>query len=269
MLKKYFNYLFLVLGLSILIYASFNIYKWYNDSRDMKNITATFKTIPKKEINTDDLINKALYNPPSNKNDSYYNYIDRAFLDVDLSDLKKKNEDVIAWLEVGGTNIDYPIVKGNDNKYYLNHTIEKKESRAGWLFMDYRNKVDNKDRNTIIYGHRRLDNTMFGTLIRVLNNDWFKDKNNHIIRMSNDYENTIWQIFSVYKIKKESFYLKTVFPNNSYLEFLNTIKKRSIYDFNTSLNNDDYILTLSTCYDNNGMRIVVHAKLIKKETKIN
>ena len=267
MLKKYLNYLFLILGLFSLFYSFSNLSKWYQDSRNTKDITTTFKSIPKKEINTDDLINKYLYNPPSNKEDTYYQYVNVPFLDVDLSSLQKDNSDVVSWLEVGGTNIDYPIVKTTNNEYYLNHSLNKTESKAGWLFMDYRNDLISRSRNTIIYGHRRLDNTMFGPLIQVLNNSWFKEPNNHLIRMSNSYENTIWQIFSVYTIKKESLYLKTVFPNNTYPEFLQTIKKRSIYDFNTSLNKDDYVLTLSTCYDNLGTRIVVHAKLIKKETK--
>ena len=269
MKRKYFNILFLLFGLILIIHASFNIYKWYQDNKKTKAIMTSLNSILKKELNTAANLNKYLYNPPPDKNDSYYNYLEYPFLDVDLTNLIKENSDTVLWLEVGGTNIDYPVVKTTNNSYYLNHNLNKKESNAGWLFMDYRNDIINKDRNTIIYGHRRLDNTMFGTLIRVLNKSWFNDENNHSIRMSNEYENTIWQIFSVYTIKKENFYIKTIFPNNTYQDFLNTIKNRSIYDFNTSLNKDDYILTLSTCYDNNGNRIVVHSKLIKKETKVN
>ncbi len=266
---KYLNIFFLIISIFCLIISGIYFYNYYQDKKAINNIEATFKTIPKREINTDDLVNKALYNPPVNKLDSYYNYIDIPFLDVDISSLKKNNPDVIGWLQVGNSNIDYPLVQTTNNSYYLNHNLAKQTNAAGWIFLDYRNNLKNKNRNTIIYGHRRLDNTMFGPLINVLDKSWFNNKNNNIIRLSSPDENTLWQIFSVYKIPKESLYLKIVFPNDTYAEFLQTIKNRSIYDFNTSINTDDYILTLSTCYDNFGTRIVVHAKLIKKETKVN
>ena len=90
---------------------------------------------------------------------------------------------------------------------------------------------------------------------------------NHIIRLSTESENTLWQIFSVYKIPEESYYITTEFNNDSdYEEFLNAIKNRSIYNFNTNLNINDKILTLSTCYSDTE-RTVVHAKLIKKSNK--
>ena len=77
----------------------------------------------------------------------------------------------------------------------------------------------------------------------------------------------MWQIFSVYKIKAESYYITTDFNSDDEdMEFLDTIKKRSLYDFNTNLDKDDKILTLSTCYSDTE-RTVVHAKLIKKSVK--
>ena len=108
---------------------------------------------------------------------------------------------------------------------------------------------------------------MFGSLSKVLKESWYKDKNNHIIRISTETENTLWQIFSVYVIDTETYYITTNFINdNEYSEFLNTISSRSIYDFNTELSIDDRILTLSTCYSDT-QKTVVHAKLIKKENK--
>lgn len=80
-------------------------------------------------------------------------------------------------------------------------------------------------------------------------------------------ENTLWQIFSVYKIKTETYYITTNFnSDNEYVEFLNTIKGRSLYNFNTNLNISDKILTLSTCYSDTE-RTVVHARLIKRSVK--
>ena len=108
---------------------------------------------------------------------------------------------------------------------------------------------------------------MFGTLLEALNYNWYINKDNHIIRISTENENSLWQIISVYKISVESYYIKTKFINEEeYQEFLNTIVNRSIHDFKTKYDTNDKILTLSTCYSND-IRMVVHAKLIKKETK--
>ena len=132
--------------------------------------------------------------------------------------------------------------------------------------MDYRNNSNLDNKNTIIYAHSRLDKTMFGSLSRVLKPEWYANKDNHIIRISSETENSLWQIFSVYKIEEESYYITTNFNNDKeYTEFLNTIENRSIYDFNTKLSSSEKILTLSTCYSDT-VRTVVHAKLIKKST---
>ena len=125
--------------------------------------------------------------------------------------------------------------------------------------------INNK--NTILYAHSRLDKTMFGSLSKVLKSSWYNNKDNHIIRLSTDTENTLWQIFSVYKIPEESYYITTNFnTNEEYSKFLNTIKQRSIHNFNTNLDTNDKILTLSTCYSDTE-RTVVHAKLIKRSPK--
>ena len=108
---------------------------------------------------------------------------------------------------------------------------------------------------------------MFGSLSKTLKSSWFTNKDNHIIRLSTETENTLWQIFSVYKIKEESYYITTNFSSDEeYNKFLNTLSSRSIYNFNTKLDTSDKILTLSTCYSDTE-RTVVHAKLIKRSSK--
>ena len=86
--------------------------------------------------------------------------------------------------------------------------------------------------------------------------------------MSTPKENTMWQIFSTYTIPKESYYITTNFKNDGdYATFLKTIKERSEEEFSGTVNTNDKILTLSTCKDNFGNRVVMHAKLIKKEVR--
>ncbi len=91
--------------------------------------------------------------------------------------------------------------------------------------MDYRNNINLDNKNTILYAHSRLDKTMFGSLFKTLKSNWYNNKDNH--RLSTDTENTLWQIFSVYKIPEESYYITTKFNNNEeYNKFLNTIKQK-------------------------------------------
>ena len=182
-------------------------------------------------------------------------------------ELKRQNSDTVGWINVNNTNINYPFVHTSNNDFYLNHSFDKSYNAAGWVFLDYRNSINFSDRNNIIYGHSRLDKTMFGSLNKVLNSEWYSSKDNHIIRISLENENTLWQIFSVYKIKTETYYITTNFDSDDdYLNFLNIIKDRSLYDFNTNLNITDKILTLSTCYSDTE-RTVVHARLIKRSVK--
>lgn len=201
------------------------------------------------------------------KESIYWSYIKMNLINVDFNDLKKKNKDTRGWIQVNGTNINYPFVQAKDNKYYLTHSFEKKYTDAGWIFLDYRNDINNLSKNNIIYGHARLNKTMFGTLKKVLTNDWYKNKDNHVIKLSTEKENTLWQIFSVYSIKTENYYITTDFENDEeFKTFIDTMTKRSKYKFNADVSVNDTILTLSTCHKTDE-KVVVHAKLIKKEIR--
>ena len=132
--------------------------------------------------------------------------------------------------------------------------------------MDYRNNSTNFNKNTIIYAHGRSDNTMFGSLKNILKSKWLDDPNNFIIKLSTEEENTLWQVFSVYKTPTTADYLAIDFLNKDvFLKFANKLVNRSQFNFNTSINENDKILTLSTCYDSRE-KVVLHAKLIKRES---
>jgi len=184
-------------------------------------------------------------------------------IDVDFSKLKKVNSDVKGWIQVNGTNINYPFVQTTNNDYYLNHSITKQTNSAGWVFMDYRNNAKSFNRNTILYAHARVNKYMFGTLKNTLKNSWLNNTNNHIIKISTESHNALWQVFSIYHIPTTNDYIQTNFStDDEFLTFANMLKNRSIYNFNTILDKNDKILTLSTCYGNDE-KLVVHAKLIK------
>lgn len=255
--------IFIIL-LLILIISTIKIILWYKSNLDTNDVI--------KDTNTNyeeikDNKNTEYINKPTNENDDYYYFITFPLININFPELLKKNNDTIAWINVNNTNINYPVVQTTNNSYYLNHSFDKTTNEAGWVFMDYRNNKDFKNKNTIIYAHSRLNKTMFGSLSKVLKESWYKNKDNHIIRISTPTENSSWQIFSVYKIKSETYYITTDFnTDNEYEKFLTTIKNRSKYNFNTNISTNDKIITLSTCYSNTE-RTVVHAKLIKKEKR--
>ncbi len=261
--------LFLIMSLAILLLdiCWIQIFSWYLENKKqekmMEEISYTSSSVSS--------INANYYNPPSDPNDSYYQYVDIPFMQIDFTDLLSQNSDVTGWIRFSSANIDYPFVQTSDNDYYLNHSFDHSISKAGWIFSDFRNNFFALNANTILYGHRRLDGSMFGSLKNVLEENWFTQPENHLIFISTLKENMIFQVVSVYVIPKESYYITTHFKDSStYQEFLDTILKRSIFSFTSSLNPNDKILTLSTCKDSLGVdRIVVHARLIKKESRQN
>lgn len=257
-----FLILFITLNISI-----YNIIKWKLDSNKTNEEINTIQentNIEEVQDNKGTEIIKQAEKIP--KGNPYWDYIKMNMIDVNFDNLKKINSDVVGWVKVNGTNINYPFVQSKDNKYYLTHSFSKSYNNAGLVFLDYRNNNIN-NRNTIIYAHGRTDKTMFGTLRKVLNNGWINNTNNYVIKISTEKENSLWQIFSIYHIPTTNDYLQTEFKDErEYQRFLNILKNRSNHNFNTSITSNDTILTLSTCY-NDSEKMVVHAKLIKKQKK--
>lgn len=124
----------IIISLLLLIYSIVNIVIWKNDSnKTNKQIEDIQEEIPE-------------FNP-------YWDYIKMNMLNVDFSELKKINNNVKGWIQVNGTNINYPFVQANDNKYYLTHSFDKSWNSAGWLFLDHRNNINN---NKILNHHITL-----------------------------------------------------------------------------------------------------------------
>ena len=182
--------------------------------------------------------------------------------EINLKKLKEQNPDTVGYIKVNNTNIDYIVVKTNNNDYYLNHNFNKEYNTSGWIFTDYRNKLDGTDKNIIVYGHGLKDKSMFGSLKDTMNKDWYLNENNREITFITEKEKYKYQIFSIYEIEVEDYYINTDFTNVNFEEFINVLKNRSIYDFKINISKEDQILTLSTCSEND-KRIVVHSKKIK------
>lgn len=270
--KKYRNILLVIIiliALCTLLLSAVNIYGWYMDGQATKKqideIEETVEVVEIEDSDTTEIIEQEL---EIQKNNPYWDYIKQSLIDVDFNELLNRNSDTVAWLQVNGTNMNYPVVQASDNDYYLKRSFDKSYNEAGWVFMDYRNDADNLMRNTIFYGHGRFDNTMFGSLKNIFKGNWFKNSNNFTVKVATPTESTLWQVFSVYIIPTTSDYLYVDFATDEdFLAFGNMLLERSQYDFGTTISPTDKIITLSTCYDGNKDRVVLHAKLIKREAR--
>ena len=240
--KRILNIVIYLILFLVLICSGFKLYFWYEDKKSNDETIEQLKNNVKLEkIKTD-----------NSNNEKYI---------VDFKKLKSENNDVVAYIKVNNTNIEYPIVKTSNNNFYLNHSFDKSKNSRGWIFADYKNKFDNTDKNIVIYGHNMRDGSMFGSLKNILKEEWYNNSENIKIILTTENEEIFYEVFSVYKIETEDYYIKTDFSTDSeYHKFLNIIKDRSIKNFNVKVNTSDKILTLSTCANNNKYRVVLHAK---------
>lgn len=225
------------------------------DAAEVKEIKETTTTLPAEEKNTTEKL----------KTTSLYDkYESMNMLEVNFDNLKSINPDTVGWIKVPGTKINYPFVHTKDNEYYLKHTFDKTSNKKGWVFLDYRNNIDNLSKNTILYAHGLVNNQMFGSMRNVVKQSWYNNKNNYIITIATPRGNQKWQVFSTYTIEPESYYITTSFKDNDeFNNFINTLKQRSLHNYGVEVSSNDKILTLSSCYDNK-KRMVLHAKLISK-----
>lgn len=268
-LKK-LNLVLLIILISFVIIFALSFIKIFDWGIDNKKIEQQIENINNATeiVEVVDEENISIIDSDVDYSNPYWDYIKMNLIDVDINDLKEMNNETKGWIQVNGTNINYPFVQTVDNDFYLTHSFDKTYNEAGWVFLDYRNDLTKEEKNTIIYAHSRIDRSMFGSLKNILTSDWLNKPDNYIIKLSTQYENTLWQIFSVYHIPTTVDYLKTKFPSDEqFLDFSTMLLERSQFNFNTNILSTDRILTLSTCY-NNTEKVVLHAKLIKSIKKI-
>ena len=246
-------YVFSVLELiliGIIFFSGIKIFSWFrenlNSSKTLDEVSEAITINEKKETEQS-----------SEATENTEKYI------VNFEMLKEKNKKTVGWLKVEGTEVQYPLVQAKDNSYYLTHSFDNSYNTAGWPFVDYRNKLDGTDKNVIIYGHNRKDGSMFSSLRNILNKDWYEKEENRKITFITQDATNLYEVFSVYRIEDEDYYIQTNFKNN-FGDFVNTLKKRSITDFGVEVDENSQILTLSTCDNNNDYRVVLHAKKMER-----
>ena len=177
--------------------------------------------------------------------------------------LYDKYEDYRGWIKIDNTNINYPIVQGKDNSFYLDKDINKNYLSSGSIFMNYLNHRFN-DENTVLFGHHMRNKTMFAQLKKYKEKEFFYGNNDIEIEVENG-KVLKYKVFSAYVTDAKDNYIKTNFDDKAqYKEFLEDIKNKSLYKSDIDVNENDKIITLSTCsYEFNDARMVVHGKLLK------
>ena len=184
-------------------------------------------------------------------------------LNQNIASLKEVYPDVVGWLSIPGTNIDYPFAKGSDNDYYLHQDLDKNWSLAGTIFMDYRNDSSFSDFSTLIFGHNMKNGSMFGT-IKAFDDEAFFRRNNTgtIFLLDKTYE-VEFIAFIVTKANDEIIYnSESIKSDADKEEFLDYIKSSARYYKDTNLSVEDTFITISTCnYEFNNARMVLVGKI--------
>lgn len=183
------------------------------------------------------------------------------YLQIDFAGLQAVNPDVIAWIEIPGLSISYPVVQGTDNAYYLHHLFTGEYNSSGSIFADCHNQPDFTDQNTIIYGHNMKNGSMFGTLSRYQDEALWEASPYFYLYVPGKVLK--YQIFSCYAGYVRSQAYTYSFPEESDFEiFLGQIRSYAGYDTSVEVGKTDRVVTLSTCVSSRrDYRYIVHGKL--------
>ena len=184
-------------------------------------------------------------------------------LEVDFERLREINDDTVAWISAEKGGIDYPVVRGEDNEYYLTRLIDGEYSRHGSIFMDYRNSPDFSDKNTFLYGHNIGKEKMFASLLDYRNEGYYEE-NPELILVTPEASYYL-QVFSGYVTdpRSETYRMKYK-TDQMFLDYVAAAKEQSDFESDVELTAEDRIVTLSTCsYVFDDARYVVHCKLVK------
>ena len=186
-------------------------------------------------------------------------------MEVDFKALREKNPDTVGWLYVGSCGISYPIVQGEDNDYYMNHTFEGTVNSSGAIIMDYRDDKYLKDWNTFIYGHNMKNGSMFGSLKKLLKDETLYDSDPYIYVYLPGYIYR-YKIFSYYKDKPDSKMYWTADTLQEYRQYIRDALSLSVRDLGVETSEENNMVTLVTCSGSGTgqMRFFVHGEFIDR-----
>jgi len=180
-----------------------------------------------------------------------------------LASLATINSDVYGWITVEGTNINYPLVQGTDNDYYLNHAYTGEFLPIGSIFVDFRCEDSiTRNFNTVIYGHNIQTGTMFHDVTKFFRDEYFNGTYIYVYTPDGIY---VYEPFSIYKTREDYNYFRTGFTSaEDFIEFAEELAANSEKKKDVTFTKNSRILTLSTCTNIvQSERYALHAKLVK------
>lgn len=196
--------------------------------------------------------------------------VSKVEIPIDFAALQQQNPDVYAWIQVPGTEVDYPILQSsNDNTYYLNHTIDGEEKKEGAIFTENYNTKTFEDPNTVIYGHDMKNGSMFQSIHKYMDRSFFDNNRDIVIYMPNQILH--YKIFAAYLTDNRHLLMNYNFwSKDEYQQYLNSIfsmrDMNAFIDTSTEVTTEDKIITLSTCYAGiSTQRYLVQAVLVSIE----
>lgn len=240
----------------------------YNEiTRQMETeaVTAPDVEVPVLTVNGDSLSDREAEDLPENGGQTGGDSAAASYVITipDFDYLQSINQDVIGWIQIPGTNINYPVVRGSDNEFYLTHTYTGQENSSGAIFMDTAISDGFNDKNPIIYGHNLKSGAMFSRLNRYARASFWQ-ANPFIYITTPENGQMIYQVFSAYQTVPDApVYYYGFGEDAEFEEYLERVMNYSIFDAGISVAKEDNIVTLSTCANDTTYRFVVHAKRIQ------
>jgi sortase B len=180
-----------------------------------------------------------------------------------LMSLAQINPDVYGWITVEGTNINYPLVQGEDNDHYLNHAYTGDYLPIGSIFVDFRCEESiTRNFNTVIYGHNITTGAMFHDVTKFFKDEYFNGTYIYVYTLDGIY---VYEPFSIYKTREDYNYFRTAFSSvEKFVEFAEELRDNSDKAKDVTFGKNDRILTLSTCTNIvQSERYALHARLVK------
>jgi sortase B len=193
----------------------------------------------------------------------------RTYKNIDFAGMRAVNEDVIGWIQIYETPVDYPLLDADDNKYYLNRTYDGQWSAYGSIFIEPRNNPDLSERHLVIYGHNMVNESMFGSLLEYKNQAYYDAHDT--IRICMPDKDMEYRIFSAYTAHVDSAtYYMSFSDDAQFKEMIDHMKANSVIQSDIMPDTDDQILTLSTCTPAGAKkyRFVVNAILVEDDEAV-
>lgn len=252
--KPVYYYLILALLVGVFIFAAWQVAAYYiekHESDDIIDDASRFVTIPEGNGSTEGGSSSQPECPI-----------------VNFEELKNLNSDVVAWIYGANTHINYPVVQGRDNDYYLRRLLDGTWNDNGSIFMDYTNKADFSDQNTLIYGHNMKSGAMFSNLVKYKQQAYYNEHPYlYIVTPQKSYK---MHLFAGVIVSASGYILDgsgevtysdcSVYQLRVTQEFLQQMANHSTFRADVAVPSaeDAHIVTLSTCtYEFTNVRYVV------------